>query len=588
MKHIKTIVQNVAFGLKLSWDSSHRLFVFKILYSLFAVFTPIIVGLIWKNIINGLNDQYLYSLVSLVAVYIILKIIGYLLGVVNEYLINRYYDARSFYIENIIISKLSHVNLAYFDSSSMGDRIERIKGNMGMLHDSAWQVFDILMEIINMVTTFIILSSINPIFGIINILLIFPSFIANQKHSKKMYTLSLSQTRDNRLMGFYTNSIMQVDNQSEIKLNQFSCMFLKKADSIWRNLFKTNRKQEIDYVKFRVLFSLLYSLGPIITLLVSVTQASAGLIGIGDMQFYFNTSNTLQSHTNAFFQDTCSFLINNTKIEELRTFIEEHPESESSGRLELYKAPKIEFENVTFSYPNSQEAVLKDCSFVISPNERIALVGLNGAGKSTILKLLFGFYYPNAGRIKLNDIDIREYDIYSVRKIFGVLFQDYVEYCLPLREIISLPCFEKRFDEDKLNKASDITGLSNVIMHWEEKYDTVLGRYYASNGKDLSGGQWQLLCLTRAYFQNSFIMVFDEPSASLDPISEKKIFDQLYDLSFGKGSIIITHQLSNIRFSDRILFLNQGRIVESGTHDELIKKSGIYSKLYCLQSSKYT
>lgn len=181
----KTIVQNVAFGLKLSWDSSHLPIVFKILYSLFAVFTPIIVGLIWKNIINGLNDQYLYSLVSLVAVYIILKIIGYLLGVVNEYLINRYYDARSFYIENIIISKLSHVNLAYFDSSSMGDRIERIKGNMGMLHDSAWQVFDILMEIINMVTTFIILSSINPIFGIINILLIFPSFIANQKHSKK-------------------------------------------------------------------------------------------------------------------------------------------------------------------------------------------------------------------------------------------------------------------------------------------------------------------------------------------------------------------------------------------------------------------
>ena len=147
-----------------------------------------------------------------------------------------------------------------------------------------------------------------------------------------MYTLSLSQTRDNRLMEFYTNSIMQVDNQSEIKLNQFSCMFLKKADSIWRNLFKTNRKQEIDYVKFGVLFSLLYSLGPIITLLVSVTQASAGLIGIGDMQFYFNTSNTLQSQTNAFFQDTCSFLINNTKIEELRTFIEEHPESESSGR----------------------------------------------------------------------------------------------------------------------------------------------------------------------------------------------------------------------------------------------------------------
>lgn len=587
MKNIKRIVKNVIFGLKISWKSSHGLFVFKILYSLFAVFTPITVSYIWKNIINDLSDRILYYLAFLVVLYIILKTIGYLLSVVNDYLINRYYDARSFYIENIIIKRLSRVSLSYFDSSSMGDRIERIKGNMGMLHDSAWQVFDILMEIVNVITTFIILSTINPVFSIINMVLIIPSFIANQKHSKKMYALSLSQTRDNRLNDFYANSLLQVDNQSELKLNHFSSLFLKKADCIWLNLFKSTRKQEIEHVKYKVVFSFLYSFGPIITLLVSVAQASAGIIGVGDMQFFFNTSNTLQSQTSAFFNDTCSFLINNAKIEELRTFIEEHPERESSGQLELFEAPKIEFEEVSFSYPNSSETILKNCSFVINPNERIALVGLNGAGKTTVLKLLFGFYYPTAGKIKLNDIDIKEYDIYSVRKIFGILFQDYVEYCLPLREIISLPCFDQRYNEERLNKASGITGFSKVVMQWKEKYDTVLGRYYASDGKDLSGGQWQLLCLTRAYFQNAPIMVLDEPSASLDPISERKVFDQLYDLSCGKGSIIITHQLSNIRLADRILLLDKGKIAETGTHDELIGENGIYSNLYRLQASKY-
>lgn len=588
LHHIKILIRNVYFGLKISWKSSPPLFIFKFMYSLVVVFTPISISYTWSYLINNLTSKILYSIPFLLTTYIILKLFGYLTNVVNEYLINRYYDARSFYIDNIIISKLSRVDLAYFDSSSMADRVGRIKANMGMLHDTAWQVFDITTEIINVIASFAVLSFISPVYGIMNILLLIPSFIANQKYSKKMYDLSLSQARDNRLMSYYTNSISQINNQGEIKLNQFTDYFLKKSDEIWRKLFKINREQEKKHIRYQTLFSLLGASGPVMTLLISVAKASAGIIGLGDVQLYFNMSNTLQNQVNAFFRDTNSFLINNIKIDELRKFIDEQPEHETSGKLKLNTAPKIEFWNVTFSYPNSSEKVLDNCSFIIQPNERIALVGLNGAGKSTIIKLLLGFYYPSDGVIKLNDIDIREYDIYSVRKVFGTLFQDYVEYCLPLREIIALPCFEERFNEKRIDEAADITGFKNIVNSWENKYDTVLGRYFASNGKDLSGGQWQLLCLTRAYFQNAPVMIMDEPSASLDPFSEKKIFDQLYSLSFGKGSIVITHQLSNIRFSDRILLLNKGRIAETGTHDELIKMGGLYSKLYHLQANKYT
>lgn len=159
----------------------------------------------------------------------------------------------------------------------------------------------------------------------------------------------------------------------------------------------------------------------------------------------------------------------------------------------------VEIEN---DATNTEQYVLKNCSFIIMPHEKIGLIGLNGAGKSTILKLLFRFYDPDDGSIKLDDVDLKEYDIYAVRKVFGVLFQDFVTYCLPLREIIALSDFEERFNDEKLKKACELSGVNEVIKDWENGYDSVLGRFYADNGKDLSGGQWQLVGLARAYFRD--------------------------------------------------------------------------------------
>lgn len=214
---------------------------------------------------------------------------------------------------------------------------------------------------------------------------------------------------------------------------------------------------------------------------------------------------------------------------------------------------------MSFCYPNCEQYVLKDCSFTIEPHEKIGLIGLNGAGKSTIIKLLFRFYDPEEGEVLLDGVNLKEYNIYAVRKVFGVLFQDYVTYCLPLREIIALSDFDERFNDEKLKKASDISGLTEVIKDWEQGFDSVLGRYYADNGnKDFSGGQWQLVGLTRAYFKESEYMILDEPSAALDPISEDRIFEQLYRLSESKSSVTISHRLSNTTLADKILVIGDG------------------------------
>jgi ATP-binding cassette subfamily B protein len=281
------------------------------------------------------------------------------------------------------------------------------------------------------------------------------------------------------------------------------------------------------------------------------------------------------------------FLVNNTRLNDLQDFINLKPEIEKNGSCLPAVNPRVEFRNVAFRYPNADQYVLKDCSFTIEPYEKIGLVGLNGAGKSTIIKLLFRFYDPEEGTILLDGIDLKKYDVYSVRKVFGVLFQDFVTYCLPLREIIALSDFKERYNEDRLHYACNVSGASEIIKDWDKGYDSVLGRYYSDDGKDLSIGQWQLVCLARAYFKESEFMILDEPSAALDPISENRIFQQLYQLSERKSSVTISHRLSNTIIADRILVLENGQVIEQGTHKELLKLNGKYAHLFNLQASKY-
>lgn len=324
-----------------------------------------------------------------------------------------------------------------------------------------------------------------------------------------------------------------------------------------------------------------------LVLTLSVFDVVNQKIGIGDLQYNLNMVSRLRGQAQELMDNVNRFLDNNTRLLELQEFIDLRPEVEKNGTLQPSDNPRIEFCNVSFRYPNAEQYVLRNCSFTIEPHEKIGLIGLNGAGKSTIIKLMFRFYDPEEGSIRLDGVDLKEYDIYAVRKVFGVLFQDYVTYCLPLREIIALSDFDERFNDEKLKRVCDISGASEIIKDWEQGFDSVLGRYYADNGKDMSGGQWQLVGLARAYFKDSEYMILDEPSAALDPISEDRIFEQLYHLSEGKSSVTISHRLSNTTLADKILVIADGHIIEQGSHDELLRQNGQYARLFHLQASKY-
>lgn len=583
------LVKNVWFGIKTSFLASRFYFSMKILLLFFATVVPLVNIWLWKEVLNGIVHYKIDGQIIIIclSIYLVLQLMLYLLAQVNTYINNRYSDELQFYIEAVMMEKTSRMDLSFFDSAKMGDKVRHARSNFNVMTQMTWLVFDIISAVVTVIATLLIVCSYKWWVGFATFILLIPFLLYNKKRTDRKLQMEKEQLRDNRKKDYCRDMFFNNNVQFEVKLNQIGPYFIGKYQELWQKLYKINKAEDVKHNIINTLIMIINVFSEFLMLVVSVFDVINQKIGIGDLQYNLSMVSRLRGQVQRLMNDTNRFLNHNTRLIELQEFMNMKPEVEKSGTKLPSNNPKIEFCNVSFRYPNTEHYVLKNCSFIIEPYEKIGLIGLNGAGKSTIIKLMFRFYDPEEGCIKLDGVDLKEYDIYAVRKVFGVLFQDYVTYCLPLREIIALSDFGERFNDEKLQKACEISGVSEVIKDWEDGFDSVLGRYYADNGKDLSGGQWQLVGLARAYFKDGKYMILDEPSAALDPISEDRIFEQLYHLSEGKSSVTISHRLSNTTLADKIFVINDGHIVEQGSHSELLKQNGKYAYLFHLQASKY-
>ena len=593
MNKIKTffsgLFKNVWFGIKTCFLASEFYFSMKLVILMFTTLIPLVNLWLWKEVLNGIVDfgNSKQTVIVCLTIYLALQLATYLIDQFDNYVQDRYSDELKFYIEEQMMDKTSRMDLSFFDSAKMGDKVRHARNNFLTMMNMSWLVFDIISAFINVVATLIIVCTYKWWLGLVTLVLLIPFMLYNKKRTERKLQMEKEQLRDNRKKDYYRDVFFNDNVQFEVKLNNIGSYFIGKYKETWQKLYKINKTEDIKHNIINTLIMIVNVSSEFLVLTVSVFDVVNKHIGIGDLQYNLSMVSRLRSQSQMLMNKVNKFLNDNTRLIELQEFMDIEPEVEKSGTLKPSNNPKIEFCNVSFRYPNAEQYVLKDCSFTIEPHEKIGLIGLNGAGKSTIIKLMFRFYDPEDGCIKIDGVDLKAYDIYAVRKVFGVLFQDYVTYCLPLREIIALSDFDERFNDEKLKRACDISGASEIIKDWENGYDSVLGRYYADNGKDLSGGQWQLVGLARAYFKDSEYMILDEPSAALDPISEDRIFEQLYHLSEGKSSVTISHRLSNTTLADKILVIGDGHIIEQGSHFELLKQNGKYAELFNLQASKY-
>lgn len=276
------------------------------------------------------------------------------------------------------------------------------------------------------------------------------------------------------------------------------------------------------------------------------------------------------------------------RINNIRNFDKFKEELKSTKNLTLRGDVSVEFKNVSFSYPNTEQLILDNINFKISKREKVCIVGINGAGKTTIMKLMLRFYDVSSGEILINDINIKEYDIKELRRAFNVYFQDLSNYSFTLKEniIISDVNNSQKGDKD-IYEALEHSHAIEMVKFFPKKLEQYITKSFDENGIELSGGQYQKIALARMFYRDSNIVLLDEPSASLDPEAEYELFLYLEQYCKGKTTIFTSHRLSNIHLADKIILIENGKVIEYGTHEELIDQNNRYAQLYRYQAERF-
>ena len=321
----------------------------------------------------------------------------------------------------------------------------------------------------------------------------------------------------------------------------------------------------------------------------SIYNAIRGHYSIGDLTLIMTAIMQAMSNIQQAFSTASGVADQALFLTDLLAFFEMTPRVQSKKNGLPAPRPIVrgfEFRNVSFSYPGVDRCVLSNFNFTLVPGERVALIGENGQGKTTIVKLISRLYDPTGGQILLDGIDLREYDLASLHSETGVIFQDFMRYEMTARENIAVGRIETPHTTEEIEYAADKSLAADVIATLRDGYDQMLGRRF-EGGVDLSGGEWQKIALARAYLRDAQLLILDEPTAALDARSEFEVFQRFAELTFGKMALLISHRFSTVRMADRIAVLEGGHLVEEGSHAELIALGGRYAAMFEMQAASY-
>lgn len=329
--------------------------------------------------------------------------------------------------------------------------------------------------------------------------------------------------------------------------------------------------------------------GIVAMIILSVSSVLYGTMAIGTLAMYIGLAQTNGENFAAIIEDlACQIEIDVPHVIQYMDFLKYENTIRDDGRERIPMFPDIEFRNVCFQYPGNEDCTIKNLNLKIKGGNKIALIGVNGAGKTTIIKLLLRFYEPQSGEILLGGKSIKCYPLEELHNMFGVCFQDVNHYSLSLRENIAISDIRRKSDDEAVYLAAQASGADRIIETLENGLDTDMTRKFNDKGAELSGGQWQKVALARAFFRDSQFVILDEPSSALDPEAEDYIFSSFKRLCKNKGGILVSHRLSSIMMVDEIFLLDDGAVIESGTHAELMKQDGKYAQMYRMQAEKYT
>ncbi|MBU1344826.1 MAG: ABC transporter ATP-binding protein/permease [Proteobacteria bacterium] len=429
----------------------------------------------------------------------------------------------------------------------------------------------------------------NPILSITLVAAAVPGVLLRLKYSEKIYSWQEKRTEDERRAYYFHWMLTGDAHAKEFRLFNLGKHFIDQFKSIRKIL----NKEKLYFEKRRSLGDFIAQSSSTLAVFGSFAyialKTAQGTITLGDMVMYFQGFQKGLGFLKTLLESGAQMYEDNLFLSHLYEFLTVKPqvlEPELPCNVPKKISEGIKFKNVNFSYQNSVKNVLNCVNFSINPGEIVALVGENGSGKSTIVKLLARLYDPQSGDIFLDGQNIKNFKTTDFRKKISAVFQDHIKYQLSAKENIFLGDTEQKDNISGIKEAARQTDADKKISSFPSGYDTILGRWF-KDGEELSIGQWQMVAISRAFFRNAEIVILDEPSSALDPKTEMNIFSKLKKLIKGRAALVISHRYSTVKMADKILVLDKGHIIEQGSHEELIKENGKYAKLYNTQAGGY-
>ncbi len=492
-------------------------------------------------------------------------------------------------VNEMILEKALTLELRHFEDSEFYDKLTRARREASSRPLSlVMRSFGLLQNTVALASFGGLLSQFSPWAVAVLLLAGLPSFIAEAKFSGDAFRLFRWRSPETRMQLYLETVVAREDHAKEVKLFELGPLLLDRYRSIFRKVFREDRALTIRRDTWGFFLGLLGTAAFYAAYAWIVVSAARGRITLGQMTMYVALFRQGQSAVSAILSSVGGMYEDNLYLSTLYDFLDT-PVDETSGTATAGPDPGdgVRFHHVSFAYPGATQPAVVDVSFQLRPGGSLALVGENGSGKTTLIKLLTRLYVPSSGRITLDGLDLADWSPAALRRRVGVIFQDFARYQLKVGENIGAGDVAHFEDERRWHDAASLGMAAPFVEDMPGGYHTQLGKWF-KDGRELSGGQWQKIALSRAFMrEDADILVLDEPTASMDARAEAQVFAQFRDLAKDRMVILISHRFSTVRMADQILVIQDGRVLEQGSHEALMHLNGHYAQLFQLQARGY-
>ena len=587
-------LRNMPPVLGILWKSGRSTVTWGIGLRLIVATLPFAVAKVAQYIINGIADvlrgrplsPMFWKLVAAeVGLNVFLGLVTRAIDYSDSLLANRYTQ----YVSVKVMEQAARLDLTTYENPVFYDRLERARVQATDRLAMIQQMGRLLQQVITTVIFSVALAWASPWLIVLLAMGVLPSFLGETHYAFLGYAKNFRQTPAKRQMDYLRQVAGSREGAKEVKLFGLSSFFTDRfktlADQIYREDVTLSRSKLI----VGGLLGIIGTLGYYGAYVYVIWRTIHGGYDIGQFTFLTTAIQQASSNLQQVFSTASGIADQALFLTDLIAFFEMKPTVESKPNG--LPAPRpitggFEFRNVSFTYPGTSRTVLRNFTFKLSPGERVALIGENGQGKTTVVKLITRLYDPTEGQILLNGVDLREYSLEDLHREIGVIFQDFVRYEMTARDNIAVGRVDRPHQQTEIEFAAHKSLADVVVKKLESGYDQMLGRRF-EGGVELSGGEWQRMALARAYLRDAQLLILDEPTAALDAKSELEVFERFAELTLGKMALLISHRFSTVRMADRIVVLSGGRLIEEGNHQQLISAGGLYAEMFEMQAASY-